>query len=251
MRRKSLQLLAAASLMTGSLLFTACGSSEPGVSDKAETTNKTETTKVPDENTRLPGIFTDGKKEDNQENKENNTNPVPSDSNENKDDEQMVKNEGTVVTEVAARYIRYHSLVEIPKNTVSCVTSEEDLKKYYDAMTSWADFRGSFGGDSLTDGLKEYDEAFFVDKDLIIVNITEGSGSVSHKVFGIEYGTDAETGKRSLTPVIKRNVPEIATDDMAYRQILIAVDKAYKSAECRLNLPADFPGVEAADRVNK
>ncbi len=70
---------------------------------------------------------------------------------------------------------------------------------------------------------EEYTEEFFEDKSVVLVNVTEPSGSIRHEV-------DSVTKRNGVAYVIMdRIVPEACTDDMASWFITVAVDKEFLS----------------------
>ena len=66
------------------------------------------------------------------------------------------------------------------------------------------------------------DDAFFAAHDLLIVPVTEGSGSNRHEAISL---TQNEYGRPTLT--VLRLIPSSGTCDMAYHQIIIPVEKGY------------------------
>ena len=70
------------------------------------------------------------------------------------------------------------------------------------------------------DACDRYDDAFFARRDLIILVLEEGSGSVRHEIQGVRPYYD-----NSWLLTGRRIVPEIGTDDMAQWHILIEIDK--------------------------
>ncbi len=65
-----------------------------------------------------------------------------------------------------------------------------------------------------------YDEGWFKDNDLILITLSESSGSVSHVVNSVVKNTDG-----SYCVTIERIEPEISTDDMAQWHVLISVSE--------------------------
>jgi len=93
----------------------------------------------------------------------------------------------------------------------------------YSFAVSGIDSWNYTGGPALESALKQYDESFFRTGSLVLILITEGSGSNSHSVDrNLMY---AEKGRLHVT--VKRTVPEIGTCDMAYWTILIPVQKSF------------------------
>lgn len=68
---------------------------------------------------------------------------------------------------------------------------------------------------------ERYDEEFFSSRDLIIVFLMEGSGSIRHQVNAVYR--DSATGTWAID--IERIIPEVGTDDEAWWQILIEPPK--------------------------
>ena len=69
------------------------------------------------------------------------------------------------------------------------------------------------------DAVEEYDEEFFKEKALVIVLLTESSGSIRHKL------TKASVKDGTMEIKIERNVPEIGTCDMAGWHVLVETEK--------------------------
>lgn len=76
-----------------------------------------------------------------------------------------------------------------------------------------------FNPDEIIENSK-YDETFFNTKALIIIGLRESSGSISHSVEKV-VKSDSD-----ITVVMKKNVPNIGTADMAEWEIYIEVDKS-------------------------
>lgn len=76
-----------------------------------------------------------------------------------------------------------------------------------------------FNPDEMIENSK-YDEAFFNTKALIIIGLRESSGSISHSVEKV-VKNDSD-----ITVVMKKNVPNIGTADMAEWEIYIEIDKS-------------------------
>lgn len=70
------------------------------------------------------------------------------------------------------------------------------------------------------DACDQYDEAFFRDNYLVLVRLREGSGSIRHRVVWVE-----QTGEQKLGIYIKRDVPEVGTDDMAYWHVILELSR--------------------------
>ncbi len=69
------------------------------------------------------------------------------------------------------------------------------------------------------DAVEEYDEEYFKEKALVIVLLTESSGSIRHKV------TNVSVKDGIMEIKIERVVPEIGTCDMAGWHVLVETEK--------------------------
>lgn len=69
------------------------------------------------------------------------------------------------------------------------------------------------------DAIAEYDEGYFRDHNIVLVLLTECSGSIGHKV------TSAKTNEGIIEIKIERQVPEIGTCDMTGWHIIIETEK--------------------------
>ena len=76
----------------------------------------------------------------------------------------------------------------------------------------------------LSNAVEKYDESFFEDKTLVFVLLSEGSGSVSHKVRSINFNNGV------LKVKVKRKVPEIGTCDMAEWTVMFEISKEEASS---------------------
>ena len=105
------------------------------------------------------------------------------------------------------------------------IRSREELNRYYEEHKDIYDLerRETVDADSsigFLDACDRYDDAFFDQRDLIILVLEEGSGSVRHEIQGVRPYYD-----NSWQLVGRRIVPEVCTDDMAQWHILIETDK--------------------------
>ena len=105
------------------------------------------------------------------------------------------------------------------------IRSKEALSRYYEENRENYDLerRETVYADTsigFLDACDKYDDAYFADKDLIILVLEEGSGSIRHEIQGIRPWYE---GSWLLTG--RRIVPEIGTDDMAQWHLLIEIDK--------------------------
>lgn len=105
------------------------------------------------------------------------------------------------------------------------IRTREELNRYYEEHKDIFDLehRETVYADSsigFLDACDRYDDAFFTQRDLIILVLEEGSGSVRHEIQGVRPYYD-----NSWQLVGRRIVPEVCTDDMAQWHILIEMDK--------------------------
>lgn len=125
-----------------------------------------------------------------------------------------------------AQFIRtdgYHEDVTYPVVTV--FRSREDLDTYYEANKDKY-YLKTRGGDipsdssiGFLDAAKNYDSAFFAQKVVVSILVQESSGSVRHKVLSVKQA-DGVT-----RIVLRRDVPNIGTTDMAQWHILVELSK--------------------------
>lgn len=86
---------------------------------------------------------------------------------------------------------------------------------------------------------EEYTEDFFVSNYLVYVILEEPSGSISHTVESVRESQDER-----LKIAVKRNVPEVGTDDMAYWHIVLELPRNEVVADAR-NIDVFLDGVLA------
>ncbi len=83
-------------------------------------------------------------------------------------------------------------------------------------VRSRGELQAALAGETAHDGaLPDRDEAFFTDRELVLILLEEGSGSIDHEV------TDVLTGPDGVTVAIRRIVPEVCTADMAAWLVLV------------------------------
>ncbi|MBR5682736.1 MAG: hypothetical protein IKW96_05580 [Ruminococcus sp.] len=117
-----------------------------------------------------------------------------------------------------AQYIRAHyfgdDYTSFPKRKV--ITSRAELDSYIEQNKGTFTLDNGQGSSvSFIDATAKYDDNWFNSHKLIIAVLRESSGSIGHEV--------VQVGGLNIT--IKRIVPQVGTDDMAYWHILIEVDK--------------------------
>ena len=116
-----------------------------------------------------------------------------------------------------AQYIRTNHTGDyssFPKKKV--ITSRAELDSYIEENKGIYSFEyGGWSTECFIDATAKYDDNWFNSHKLIIAVLRESSGSIGHEV--------VQVGGLDIT--IKRIIPQIGTDDMAYWHILIEVDK--------------------------
>lgn len=121
-----------------------------------------------------------------------------------------------------ARYIRTngsHECIEYP--IVRIIRSVRELNAYYEAYKEEYDLgrKDKVYTDTtigFLDACDRYDEAYFEDQILVMVLLSEGSGSIRHKVQSVRMSADGQ-----CCIYIDRIVPEEGTCDIAEWHILI------------------------------
>ena len=124
------------------------------------------------------------------------------------------------------QYIRtngYHDGVEYP--IVKIIRSVDELNSYYNENKEKYSLkrREDPASDStigFLDACDKYTAEYFEDQILVMVLLEEGSGSIRHNADNVKHGSD---GKLYIS--IRRDVPEVGTDDMAEWHILIEPEK--------------------------
>lgn len=111
------------------------------------------------------------------------------------------------------------------------IRSRAELEQYYEDNKSVYDLEHHeliFSDTTIgfLDAIEQYDDAFFADRDLIILVLEEGSGSIRHEVNGIRPYFD-----NSWQLTVRRITPEAGTCDMAQWHLLIEVQKDLIAAD--------------------
>lgn len=125
----------------------------------------------------------------------------------------------------SAQYIRTNGYIdgqEYPYYVI--IRSVKDLERYYAQNKGIYDLEKHEKVYSDTtvgwlDAIEKYDEEYFKANDLIMMVLEEGSGSIRHEVKSVIKNPDG-----SFAVDIKRDVPEIGTDDMAEWHIFLEID---------------------------
>lgn len=144
---------------------------------------------------------------------------------------------GDNVVEFNAQYIRTNGYVDgvtYPITTV--IDSREELDAYYAVNRDTYDMerKEEVASDStigFLDAIDQYDDAYFQDNVLVLVLVEEGSGSIRHEV------TEVKQMDTVIEIRIKRDVPEMGTDDMAEWHIMVELAReSYDTEEIRVIL---------------
>lgn len=145
--------------------------------------------------------------------------------------------------EFKAIYVRtdgYHDGEKYPR--ASWITTPDEIQEYYEANKDkyYLESIGHPYSDQtvsgFTEAVKDYDEAFFRDYDLIFVVLEEGSGSIRHEVTAVK-ALRLDDGKHSLQTEITRLIPEVGTDDMAEWHVILEIPKEFGKGTYDLEEP--------------
>lgn len=114
------------------------------------------------------------------------------------------------------RYIRtnLYMYVDNMKTAPVVIRSAEELEAYLDRYSS------IYQLEALREACAGYDEAFFQNRDLLLVVQGENSGSVRHEIQSLRPMFDGTWQLRG-----RKIVPEIGTSDMAQWHILVEIQK--------------------------
>ena len=151
-------------------------------------------------------------------------------------DEMASSSENTKVPPGNVQYVRtdgYRDGEQYPK--ALWITSLEEMNDYVEANQELYHLNTN----GFTDAVKQYDDDYFKENDLILVLLEEGSGSIEHRVLGMT-ATPLENQEKQyeIQPMIQRTIPEVGTADMAEWHILIEISKEYGASESKLLLPS-------------
>ncbi|MDR2577312.1 MAG: hypothetical protein LBC70_00675 [Chitinispirillales bacterium] len=135
-------------------------------------------------------------------------------------------------TAINAQYVRaeyFYSDEWPPSIPITIIPSRSELEEHYEQHRRRV-FNGR--GDLLPDenflnAIKGYTDDYFADNYLVIVGLTEGSGSIRHEVEKI-----CKNGEI----VINRLIPEIGTADMASWSIIIERNNCFQVEQFHVTL---------------
>lgn len=156
------------------------------------------------------------------------TQPTPQPTQPRQDDVEVEIGQHLLGTPVAfkAQYVRtdgFYYYADTGYPHVVVIDSKKAGREYYLNLVPH-DFEG--GEPTISTGaLKplvgdEYNDDFFTDNYLVYVILEEPSGSISHTVESVRMSQDER-----LKIAVKRNVPEVGTDDMAYWHIVLELPR--------------------------
>jgi len=134
----------------------------------------------------------------------------------------------------SVQYIRANqisSLKEIEYNSVVLVNSLWQLREYYSENCEFFDFTIAHDNIiSFDDAIKKYDDVFFEKNTLAVVLLSEGSGSVRHRV------ASAVKNEDRIDINIRRRSPKVVTDDEAQWHIIIELKKTDVPEDARFSV---------------
>jgi len=123
------------------------------------------------------------------------------------------------------QYVRTDWIQDFDYPVVTVITSKNELDEYYDDYRDKYNFDRSAEGYSpisFNDAIENYSEEFFENNFIVIVLLSEYSGSIRHEVESVDSNGEI---------MIIRKVPEIGTSDMAQWTIIIELNNDYKAEQ--------------------
>ena len=104
------------------------------------------------------------------------------------------------------------------------ISSKGELKSLYEKYkdTLYLEHREKVYSDStigFIDAIEKYDEEYFKENNLIIIYLTEPSGSITHEI------KDISINEERICISIKQNYPEYLTCDMAGWLLILEIEK--------------------------
>jgi hypothetical protein len=129
------------------------------------------------------------------------------------------------------QYVRteYFYNEEIPFPAfVEIVSSKNELEQYYQnhKRMIWDTKGNVLPEQNFLDAIEKYSENYFSDNFLLIVGLTESSGSIRHKV---EIDSNGDI-------VINRLLPDIGTTDMAAWSLIMELNNSFKVEQYQIKL---------------
>ena len=128
------------------------------------------------------------------------------------------------------QYIRTGFIYQSPSPIITIVSSTDELKEYYEdnRIGIYDGYGNLLPDENFLNAIAKYTDNFFAENVLIIVGLTENSGSNRHRVKRIN-----ENGEI----VIHRLLPAMpGTADMASWSILIELDRSHKVEQYSVTL---------------
>jgi hypothetical protein len=129
----------------------------------------------------------------------------------------------------AAQYIRtdgYSENRNYPYHVV--IDSKEELEDYYEANKELFDLARNevvYSDNTIgfLDACDKYDDSYFENRNLVLIILEEGSGSVRHEITDVSVRSDENGASLGWDISINKIVPEIGTDDMAQWHLFLEV----------------------------
>ena len=113
---------------------------------------------------------------------------------------------------VRAQYFRTGSPAAAAEAEAVVLRSRAELENYCAALA------GNSSTAAFLEAMDAYDDGYFAQNQLIVLRLDETSGSVRHKVTGVQKD---ENGQWTVT--VQKQIPEMGTCDMARWHILVEV----------------------------
>ncbi len=123
--------------------------------------------------------------------------------------------------EYTASFVRtYGDLgdTQLPSHQYAIIRSRDELDGFYNSFSGMLNLERSEGLGFL-DYADDFDDAYFENGTLILITLSEPSGSISHVVDGVNKNPDG-----SYSVYIHRVVPEVGTDDIAIWQLFLGLE---------------------------
>ncbi len=134
--------------------------------------------------------------------------------------EQVLYDNGTCIAPAGAYSVRYFRT----EYDGSFLENQQTRASDVSVPVCWVD--SAQAAASLLPAELSYDEEFFREKTLLVLRLTESSGSIRHQV------TSVRTDGTTLTAEVRRIVPQVGTADMTSWVILIEVEKTAPVISC-------------------
>jgi hypothetical protein len=132
-------------------------------------------------------------------------------------------------TDLPAQYIRGQWASDTQYPVITVVSSKSELEQYYEKtkMLLIDGYGNELPDTDYLNAIEKYSDDFFAGNYLVIVLLSENSGSIRHKVEKIDANGDI---------VITRQLPEMGTADMAAWNIIIELNNDFKPEQYQVVL---------------